>query len=77
MTIRYLPERENMEQKTKSIARVEAGYRNKVNGKAMEILVENACTIYERRQIAMIEKNPESMCALKPIGAQGVVDCLD
>ena len=71
MTIRYLPEREKMEQKTKSIARVEAGYRNKVNGKAVEILVENACTIYERRQIAMIEKNPESMCVLKPIGAQG------
>lgn len=45
-----------MEQKIKSIARVEAGYRNKVNGKAVEILVENACTIYERRQIAMIEK---------------------
>ena len=54
MTIRYLPEREIMEQKTKNMARVEAGYRNKVNGKAVEILVENACTIYERRQIAMI-----------------------
>lgn len=60
-----------MKQKTKSKARVEAGYRNKTNGKAVEILIENACRIYEKRKMAMIEKNPESMRVLKAIGDQG------
>lgn len=71
MTIRYLPERENMEQKTKSIARVKAGYRNKINGRAVEILVEEACIIYEKQKMAMIEKNPESMRVLKAVKNQG------
>lgn len=60
-----------MEQKTKSIARVEAGYRNKINGRAVEILVEEACIIYEKQKAAMIEKNPESMRVLKAVGNQG------
>lgn len=60
-----------MEQKTKSIARVEAGYRNKINGRAVEILVEEACIIYEKQKLAMIEKNPESMRVLKAVGNQG------
>ena len=73
MTIRYLPERKimNIKQKTKNIARVEAGYRNKINGRAVEILVEEACIIYEKQKVAMIEKNPESLRVLKTVGNQG------
>ena len=61
----------NMKLKTKSVARVEAGRRNKVNGKAAEILVGDACAVYEAEQVAMIEKNPEPVHILKAIGDQG------
>lgn len=60
-----------MKQRVKNPVRTEAGFRNKTNGRAVEILIENACMIYEKQQVAMIEQNPEFMRVLKPIGDQG------
>ena len=60
-----------MDMKTKSAARVEAGRRNKINGKTAEILVKDACAIYEAKQLALIEKNPEPVHILKAMGDQG------
>ena len=45
----------------KNPRRVAAGYRNKVNGKAAEILVAQACLVYKKNNVALIEKNPDSL----------------
>lgn len=66
-----MPKGDGMKSIMKSKARAEAGRRSKINGKAAEILVEDACAIYEAKQVALIEKNPEPVHILKAIGDQG------
>lgn len=66
-----MPKGDGMKSIVKSEARVEAGRRNKISGKAAEILVEDACAIYEAKHVALIEKNPEPMHILAPLGNQG------
>lgn len=57
----------------KSLARVEAGHRNVLNGKAVEEIVKSSCARYREHGIAFITKNSEPVQNLGPVGAQGGV----
>lgn len=51
------------------------GAQNRKEGGAFEELIEKACTVYKDRYIANIEKTPEPMKILRPMGEGKFLSC--
>lgn len=63
--------------KPRDVRRQIIGKRNKLNGGIFEDKIMGGCCIYAANQIALIQKTPEPMRPLRPLGKGQFVACFE